>query len=252
MAKEFAKKFYRSKAWRSCRQMYYHSQNGICELCGAPGEEVHHKTALTPLNITDLNITLGWDNLQLLCKTCHCAIHEKSYAMYRKKHRTNNGLANGLCFDEEGNVVESKNVFIVWGAPASGKTTYVKEQKGKYDLVIDLDAIMCALSLGEGKNFSEDALPFALDLRDYMYQMIQERRHYFEKVWIIAMLPKKQEREDLAKRLKGELIHIDTSKEECKQRARKDIQRKNKELQNKIIDKFFEDFEEHTPHIEKF
>lgn len=243
MAKEFAKKFYRSKAWQSCRNMYFQSQHGICELCGAPGEEVHHKKALTPNNITDLEIALGGDNLQLLCKTCHSAIHEKSYQMYRKRHRTNTGLANGLCFDEDGNVVQKKNVFIVWGAPASGKTTYVKEQKGKYDLVVDLDYIMCALSLEQGKNYSEDALPFALDIRDYIYQMIQERRHFFENMFIVSTLPKKEQREALAKRLNGTLIHINTGEEECLKRARRDTERKNKELQYKIIKEFFETVE---------
>ena len=48
----------------------------LCERCLArglirQGDEVHHKIRLTPENINDPNISLNWENLELLCKTCH-------------------------------------------------------------------------------------------------------------------------------------------------------------------------------------
>lgn len=240
MAKEFAKSFYKSKAWKNCRDAYFNSQNGICELCGKPGKEVHHKMFLTPKNINDPNITLNWDNLQVLCSTCHCAIHDKSYEMYRARTRRNTGTMNGLCFDKSGNLVENKNVFIVWGAPASGKNTYVKRHKGKYDLVVDLDLIIASLSMTNGKTVTEDYLPFALDIRELLYSLIERRTYFFEKAWVIATLPKKDERLKLQHRLKAELIYIDTPKEECIERARRDDERPNKDLQFRIINKFFD------------
>lgn len=243
MARDYSRPFYNSKKWKDTRDAYFNSQYGICELCGKPGEEVHHKIFLNPQNINDPYITLGWDNLQLLCRSCHNDIHEKAYEMYRQKANKTKATMNGLQFNENGELVESKNVFIVWGAPASGKTTYVKENKGKYDIVIDLDYIMAALSLTEGREGSEDALPFALEVRDLLYSLIEERKYYFEAVWIVAGLPKKEERETLARRLKAELIHIDTSKEECIKRARQDEQRRYKEQQFKIIKKYFERLE---------
>lgn len=45
-----------------------------------PAEIIHHKIPLTPDNITDLNITLGWGNLQALCRTCHAEVHDDMYA----------------------------------------------------------------------------------------------------------------------------------------------------------------------------
>ena len=33
--------------------------------------EVHHKIPLTEENITDPKVSLNWENLELLCKTCH-------------------------------------------------------------------------------------------------------------------------------------------------------------------------------------
>lgn len=243
MAKEYAKQFYKTKAWQKCRNAFFSSKFGICELCGKPGKEVHHKKHITPANISDPDITLNWDNLQLLCSSCHCAIHDKSYEMYRARTRKDTGIANGLCFDDDGNIIENKNVFIVWGSPASGKTSYVKEHKGKYDLVVDLDSIIEALSMTNGKKITEDYLPFALDIRELLYSLIADRTYHFDKAWVIATLPKRDERLALQKRIKAELIYIATSMEECLKRAKRDDERQNKELQYKIIEKYFKTLE---------
>ena len=80
MAKDFTGGFYKTKAWQKTRAAYVKSVNGLCEECLAQGlyvkgEIVHHKVELTPGNITDPNITLSWDNLELLCRECHLKKH---------------------------------------------------------------------------------------------------------------------------------------------------------------------------------
>lgn len=82
MAKEFAKQFYSSKAWQDTRDAYYKSQKGLCENClkngiVSPGEIVHHKVFIDAVNIDNPNITLNHDNLELLCRKCHGALHNK-------------------------------------------------------------------------------------------------------------------------------------------------------------------------------
>jgi len=57
------------------------AKGNMCERClkrgiietGAKDRplEVHHKVPLTEENLRDPNITLSWDNLELLCKDCH-------------------------------------------------------------------------------------------------------------------------------------------------------------------------------------
>ena len=74
-------RFYRSSAWLLARQQKIASCNGRCELCGAIGEEVHHKIPLTPKNIHDPSITLGEENLIYLCKECH----NKEHNRFKKK-----------------------------------------------------------------------------------------------------------------------------------------------------------------------
>ena len=71
--KEFAKSFYKSKAWQHTRSEYAASVGGLCEAClrkglYKAGEIVHHKKELTPDNITDPTVALSWDNLELLCR----------------------------------------------------------------------------------------------------------------------------------------------------------------------------------------
>ena len=96
MAKEFAREFYDSKAWRSTRKAYARSVHGICERCGGPGFMVHHRTELTPENINDDRITFGFDNLELLCQVCH-----------NQQHMRSDSITEGLAFTADGDVVRA-------------------------------------------------------------------------------------------------------------------------------------------------
>ena len=96
MAKDYAKKFYRSKAWRECRASYISKVYGLCERCKQPGKILHHKEYITPDNINDPNITLNHDNLEFLCQECHNIEHHEKYSSVRY----------GLEFDAEGNLIQ--------------------------------------------------------------------------------------------------------------------------------------------------
>ena len=103
MAKEWAKWFYESGIWKQTRRAYRKSKYGLCERCGGVGKIVHHKIWLTPMNIHDEAITLGWDNLELLCIDCH-----------NREHMTTAAISEGLAFDQDGNVVRA-------GCPPRGR-----------------------------------------------------------------------------------------------------------------------------------
>ena len=84
--KEYAKEFYKSRAWKNCRDSYLKSVGGLCEICAkygkvTPAEEVHHIRHINEKNITDPNITLAWSNLCAVCRECHRREHSK--------HKTN-------------------------------------------------------------------------------------------------------------------------------------------------------------------
>lgn len=81
MAKEYARGFYSSKAWQSCRNEYAKRRSFLCEDClrrgiYKPGEIVHHKIELDPINIEKPEVALNFENLELLCRECHAKRHE--------------------------------------------------------------------------------------------------------------------------------------------------------------------------------
>lgn len=94
MAQEWAKSFYKSKAWLQCSRGYMSSKGYVCERCGGVGVICHHKKWLTAANINDPYITLNWDNLECLCQDCHNVEH-------MQKH-------NKTYFDEAGNIKRVK------------------------------------------------------------------------------------------------------------------------------------------------
>ena len=95
--KEWAKPFYKSKAWRDCRDAYFIFRHGLCERCGRPGKIVHHKVYLTPQNINDPNVSLNWENLELVCQDCH-----------NLEHHGADVAAEGLMFDGNGDLVRGE------------------------------------------------------------------------------------------------------------------------------------------------
>jgi 5-methylcytosine-specific restriction endonuclease McrA len=104
MAKDYAKDFYRSKAWHDCRDGYIKKVSGLCERCLAkglyrPGVIVHHKIYLTPRNIKDPSISLNWDNLELLCRECH---NEEHLAKDNKRYH----------FDKSGNLIINRDKVV--------------------------------------------------------------------------------------------------------------------------------------------
>jgi len=100
VAQEFAKRFYKSKAWQECRTAYIASVHGLCERCSdngkiKPGYIVHHTIKLTPHNINDEETTLNHSLLRYVCKDCHEVEH----------HGHKEVIRDGLMFTEDGDIV---------------------------------------------------------------------------------------------------------------------------------------------------
>ena len=85
---EYAERFYKSKAWQACRLAYAKQVGGLCECClkmgiYTPGVIVHHRIPITPENIEIPEITMNFDNLELLCRDCHAEQHSKNLKRYK-------------------------------------------------------------------------------------------------------------------------------------------------------------------------
>lgn len=85
--KPFAESFYKSKAWKNCRDAYMKQAGGLCEDCLAkgiytPAEIVHHIIPLDEKTITDPSIALNPALLKAVCRECHAAEHGAKQRRY--------------------------------------------------------------------------------------------------------------------------------------------------------------------------
>ena len=95
MAKDFAVKFYHSTQWQTVRQTVISRSFGLCERCRKKkGKIVHHIIHLNERNINNPSITLGLNNLMLVCKDCHEILHSEQVTR------------DDVMFDGQGNLIK--------------------------------------------------------------------------------------------------------------------------------------------------
>ena len=192
--------FYRSKEWVNLLkvlklQRVDSSGNILCEYCGKPIVNKydcigHHKIYLTEENYTDAEVSLNPDNIALVHHRCHNRIHDK--LGYSKRE-----------------------VYIVYGAPLAGKSSWVKEASEPGDLIVDMDSLWQAVS-GQPRYIKPNRLKSVVfSLRDNLLESIRYRRGKWNNAYIIGGYPYQAERERLIDSLGAREVFIDTSKEEC-------------------------------------
>lgn len=196
----------------------------VCEYCGKPiirGHEciAHHVEEVTLANLNDAAITLNPENIQLVHHACHNAIHDRFGYSYKK-------------------------VYLVWGAPCSGKSTFVMKNKGRNDLIIDIDLLWQAIT-GGVKYDKPDALKTqAFQLRDCLIDSVKTRAGKWATAYYITTEPRKAARDRLCAKLGAEPIHIPCTRAEALDRLAKDEQRKEYVQQwAGYINKFFDEME---------
>jgi len=247
IAKPYAIKFYKSKQWLGVREYVIRRDNYLCKVCGKPAEEVHHIIHLSPKNISNPILALGEDNLISVCRDCHFKIHREDIikkVIESNKSRKQSETRQGYEFDKEGNIVQTtNNVYIVWGSPGSGKTTYVKSKMNIGDMVVDLDLIKQAISMQGKTQATDNLLDASIKIRDFIYTLIQNREVDTKTIWVVAGLPRREDRQKLKGYLKAELIYIDATIEQCIVRVKADTDRLDKELQVDIVNKWWKQYQ---------
>lgn len=203
--------FYKSRKWENfvkALRLERATADGsiICEHCGKPIVKAydcigHHKDELTLDNVDNVQVSLNPDNIMLIHFRCHNEIHKRFGYAERPK----------------------QNVYIVYGAPCSGKTTFVSEVAEPGDIILDIDRLWGAIRADKcGAYEKPNAIKSnVFALWDCMLDMIRVRRGRWNNAYIIGGYPLQGERERLFDSVGADkLVFIDTKKDICLLRAR--------------------------------
>lgn len=217
-------KIYSLARWRKLR-MFQLRRHPLCNVCGGAASTVDH---IIPIeqggDPWDIN------NLQTICFQCHQEKRAREAQMAAKGQ-----LSKDIPSD----------ITLVYGPPASGKTTYVRNRASYGDIILSLDRMFISLT-GLPKYEKPDAiLPYAQAAYDAVSAMLCKTTYGVGHVWIIGNYPKKESREMVVSALGADAVLCSASPEECKRRIRKDDTRAPRAAAwDKLIDKWFVNYEE--------
>lgn len=121
--------FYASDDWRNLRLLLIVERGMMCQYCNTRvvrADELtgHHVIELTPDNYQDAMVSLNPANIQIVHHGCHNQIHRHA-----------------------GRRLTGRQAFVVFGAPLSGKHTFVRDRMWPGDLIVDMDLLYCATTM---------------------------------------------------------------------------------------------------------
>ena len=216
--------FYHGKEWRKLVEairIERVNEDGqlICEYCGKPIVRKydaigHHKVELTEENVNDFEVSLNPDNVVMVHHACHNRIHDKLGYSRRE-------------------------VYLVYGPPRAGKTTWVRENMTEGDLVVDMDNVWECVSMCDRYVKPKRLNAVVFKVRDVLIDAVKYRLGRWHNAYVIGGYPLSSERERLCRELGAREVFIDATMEECIQRA-EGMEGENAEDWKKFIAEWFE------------
>ncbi|SMG58270.1 HNH endonuclease signature motif containing protein [Paenibacillus aquistagni] len=216
--------FYASKEWRTFRANLILERGNCCERCKEvilrPVDIIgHHIIELTPENVHDHTISLNPENVELICYDCHNIEHNR--------------------FGHQG----KKQVFMVYGAPFSGKAALVHQQMKRGDLIVDMDRLYEAISGLSFYDKPDNLFSNVIAVHNLLLDNIKTRMGKWNNAWIIGGHADKFKRERLANDLGADLIFCSATIDECFARLEEDEDRRYRKTEwKKYIEKWFEQY----------
>ena len=206
--------FYTSSEWRRFRLQLMRervNERGeiICAECGKPIINLsecigHHKAELTLQNVNDYTVSLNPSNVDLVHLKCHNVIHNRFGGRVKDYQR---------------------KIYYVWGAPCSGKSTFVKDNMQRGDIVFDIDKLWSALS-GQPEYVKPNEIKsIVFNARNAIFESIKMRAGKWQQAFIIEGGALIGDRKRRIEALGAESIFINATQETCLQRLLKDDKR---------------------------
>lgn len=197
--------FYKSNEWEGLvKQLKIERVNAdgelICEHCGKPITRKydcigHHTIELTEENVNDYSVSLNPDLIELICFRCHNFEHQRFEGFLQ-------------------------SVYLVYGSPCSGKSSWVRSVALADDLIIDLDSIWEAVCISDRYHKPKRLKANVFGIRDCLIDQIKTRTGMWHNAFVIGGYPLRSDRDRLCNLLRAEPIFIEATKEECLSRCK--------------------------------
>lgn len=219
------KDFYHTRKWKEFARLIKlerTNENGevICDYCGRPIANpydciAHHcNTFLTEENVNNPEIAFNAENIQLVHHRCHNLIHEK--LGYKRRE-----------------------VYLIYGSPCSGKSTYLDQVRMPGDLIVDMDLMRQCVS-GQPAHVITPALKsIVFGMRDYLMECVRYRRGKWQRAYIVGGYPLQSERERICDETGAVEIYIDSTKEKCLARLQENPNNRDIESWKRFIDEWW-------------
>lgn len=196
--------FYKSREWESViaqLKLERVDEHGdiLCEYCGKPIVRKydcigHHKIELTDDNVNDYSVSLNPENIMLIHFRCHNIIHSRFEGFHQQ-------------------------VFLVYGPPCAGKSTWVESVCHKDDLIIDIDRIWEALCMSDKYHKPNRIKANVFGVRDALLDQVKIRKGMWRNCYIVGGYPLKTDRDRICKLLRAREVFINEDRDVCKSRA---------------------------------
>lgn len=217
--------FYASDEWRNLRRRLLNDCGYKCQGCGEviykdlSNLKAHHKIELTMQNVNDYRISLNPDNIVILCAKCHNIKHG------RAMHVT-------------------KAVYLVYGPPLSGKSTYVRERLNRGDLIVDMDLLFQAVSGRPLYDKPGVLLNAVYAMHDLLIDKVASRNGKWYSAWIIGGYADKYRRDQMIEKTGAVPVMMDATRQQCLDRLK--ASGRGEEWAG-YIDEWFDLYERTTP-----
>lgn len=196
--------FYKSKEWEQLIQILRLERvdaagQTICGYCGKPITRKydcigHHIEELTEQNVNDPQIALNPENVMLVHFSCHNKIHRRFEGFYQQ-------------------------VFLVYGPPCAGKTTWVQSVANDDDLIVDIDRIWECLCTSDRYHKPNRIKSNVFGVRDILLDQVKIRKGMWRNAYIIGTYPLRTDRDRICSLLRAREVFIFENKETCLSRC---------------------------------
>lgn len=227
-------KSYNQEKWKNKRSVILKRDSFKCVECSKRGISkkatmVHH------INPSDKYPELFYENKNLisLCNECHNSMHDRN-----NKTLSELGRKYQLQYYNSSKGNKMVRIKFIVGAPCSGKSTYVKNNMGKNDIVFDYDELSKAMTNCNLHDNNPNIKKYLSEFRKTFLKFL-EIESDFDTAWIITT--KIQDYYYEYALYDPEIIQMDSTKEECISRLHNNPDGRNVDETLKVIEEFYGD-----------